>query len=126
MSEPLIGVIVAHTEVAAALLAAVQAIAGDDAGLTAVSNRGCDRAALTRELEAAVGGRTAVLFTDMAGGSCAHTAAALARGRDDLRVVTGVNLAMLVDFAFHRDLPVAAAARRAVEIGRTAVGLVER
>ena len=126
MSEKLIGVIVAHTEVAAALLAAVRAIAGEDAGLAAVSNSGCDRAALTRGLEAAVGGRPAVVFTDMAGGSCAHTAVALARGRGDLRVVTGVNLAMLVDFAFHRDLPVEAAARRAVEVGRTAVGLVER
>jgi len=126
MSELLIGVIVAHTEVAAALLAAVRAIAGEDAGLVAVSNRGCDRPALTRELEAAVGGRSAVVFTDMAGGSCAHTAVALARGRADLKVVTGVNLAMLVDFAFHRDLTVEAAARRAVEVGRTAVGLVER
>ena len=126
MSDGLIGVIVAHTEVAKALLAAVQAIAGDDAGLVAVSNRGCDRDALTRQLEAAMGGRPAVVFTDMAGGSCAHTAVALARGRSDLKVVTGVNLAMLVDFAFHRDLPVEAAARRAVEIGRTAVGMVER
>jgi PTS system mannose-specific IIA component len=126
MSDGLIGVIVAHTEVARALLAAVQAIAGDDAGLVAVSNRGCDRDALSRQLEAAVGGRPAVVFTDMAGGSCAHTAVALARGRPDLKVVTGVNLAMLVDFAFHRDLPVEAAARRAVEIGRTAVGMVER
>ena len=126
MSDGLIGVIVAHTEVARALLAAVQAIAGDDAGLVAVSNRGCDRDALSRQLEAAVGGRPAVVFTDMAGGSCAHTAVAVARGRSDLKVVTGVNLAMLVDFAFHRDLAVEAAARRAVEIGRTAVGMVER
>ena len=126
MSDGLIGVIVAHTEVAEALLAAVRAIAGEDAGLVAVSNRGCDRDALSRQLEAAVGGRPAVVFTDMAGGSCAHTAVALARGRPDLKVVTGVNLAMLVDFAFHRDLPVEAAARRAVEIGRTAVGMVER
>jgi len=126
MSDGLIGVIVAHTEVAEALLAAVRAIAGEDAGLVAVSNRGCDRSALARQLEAAAGGRPAVVFTDMAGGSCAHTAVAVARGRSDLKVVTGVNLAMLVDFAFHRDLPVEAAARRAVEIGRTAVGMVER
>jgi mannose PTS system EIIA component len=126
MSEKLTGVVVAHSELAASLLAAVHAIAGEDAGLEAVSNSGCDRAALLRSLDAAIGGRPAVVFTDMAGGSCAFTAAALARGRGDVRVVTGVNLAMLVDFAFHRDLPVDAAARRAVEVGRTAVGLVER
>ncbi|HXY68871.1 MAG TPA: hypothetical protein VEH62_05445 [Gemmatimonadales bacterium] len=124
MSERLTGVVVAHSELAASLLAAVSAIAGDDTGLVAVSNTGCDRAALLAGLDAAIGGRPAVVFTDMAGGSCAFTAAALARGRGDVRVVTGVNLAMLVDFAFHRDLPVAEAAQRAVETGRTAVGLV--
>ena len=126
MSERLTGVVVAHSELAASLLAAVRAIAGDDHGLAGVSNTGCDRTALLRSLDAAIGGGPAVVFTDMAGGSCAFTAAALARGRGDVRVVTGVNLAMLVDFAFHRDLPVEEAARRAVEVGRTAVGLVER
>jgi PTS system mannose-specific IIA component len=124
MSENLVGVIVAHTDVAEALLAAVRAIAGDDAGLVAVSNRGCDRAALAARLEQALAGRPALIFTDMAGGSCAHTAVAVARTRADLKVVTGVNLAMLVDFAFHRDLPLEAAAERAVHTGRTAVGVV--
>jgi PTS system mannose-specific IIA component len=126
MSEKLTGVIVAHTEVADALLAAVRAIAGDDTGLVAVSNRGCDRAALVRRVDEAVGGRPALIFTDMAGGSCAHTAVALAHGRPDLRVVTGVNLAMLVDFAFHRELPLEAAAERAVQTGRAGVGIVAR
>jgi PTS system mannose-specific IIA component len=124
MSENLVGVIVAHTDVAEALLAAVRAIAGDDAGLVAVSNRGCDRAALAARLEQALAGRPALIVTDMAGGSCAHTAVAVARTRADLKVVTGVNLAMLVDFAFHRDLPLEAAAERAVHTGRTAVGVV--
>jgi mannose/fructose-specific phosphotransferase system component IIA len=124
MSERLTGVVVAHSELAASLLAAVGAIAGDDHGLAAVSNTGCDREALLRSLDAAIAGRPAVVFTDMPGGSCAFTAAALARGRGDVKVVTGVNLAMLVDFAFHRELPVEEAARRAVEVGRTAVGMV--
>ena len=124
MSEKLSGVVVAHTELAEALLAAVSAIAGDETGLVAVSNRGSDRAALRRRLDEAVGGRPALIFTDMAGGSCAHTAAALAHGRPELRVVTGVNLAMLVDFVFHRELPLDAAAERAVQTGRTGVGLV--
>jgi mannose/fructose-specific phosphotransferase system component IIA len=126
MSEKLIGVIVAHTDVSEALLAAVRAIVGDETGLVAVSNRGCDKAALLRRLDEAVRGRPAVIFTDMQGGSCAHTAAALARGRSDLRVVTGVNLAMLVDFAFHRELSLDAAADRAVQTGRAAVAVVPR
>ena len=126
MSEKLTGVVVAHTELADALLAAVSAIAGDDTGLVAVSNRGCDRAALLKRLDEAVHGRPALIFTDMAGGSCAFTAAHLARARPDLRVVTGENLAMLVDFAFHRELPLDAAAERAVQTGRAGVGIVAR
>jgi PTS system mannose-specific IIA component len=124
MNSGLLGVVVAHTEVAEALLGAVRAIAGDEVGLVAVSNRGCDRAALVRRIDEATAGRPALIFTDMAGGSCAHTAAMLARGRADVRVVSGVNLAMLVDFTFHRDLSLEAAAERAVQTGRAAVRVV--
>ena len=45
---------------------------------------------------------------------------------DTVRVVTGVNLAMLLDFAFRRDTTPDQAAMRACETGRhavTAVGL---
>ncbi len=122
MSERLVGVVFAHADVAAAFVSAVRAIAGDDHGLEPVSNDGCDRVALTRRLDDAVAGRPALVFADLPGGSCAFSAAAYARGHPHVRVVTGVNLPMLLDFAFHRDLSPDAAARRAVETGRAAVG----
>ncbi len=124
MSERLAGVVLAHAEVAQALVNAVAAIAGDDHGLVPVSNAGCDRAALTARLDAAIAGRPALVFADMPGGSCAFSAAAFARVNTQVRVVTGVNLAMLLDFAFHRDQPPADAARRAVETGRSSVATV--
>jgi mannose/fructose-specific phosphotransferase system component IIA len=126
MSEPLTGVVLAHAELAGALIAAVEAIAGTEHGLVAVSNVGCDRAAILARLEAAVAGRPAVVFADMPGGSCAFGAAAFAREHPDVGVVAGVNLAMLVDFVFHRSLGPAEAATRAVTTGRAAVMPVGR
>lgn len=121
MSERLVGIVFAHAEVASALVAAVASIAGDDHGLIPVSNDGCDRPALKARLDAAVAGRPAIVFADLPGGSCAFSAAAYARDHPSVRVVTGVNLAMLLDFAFHRDLALEAAAERAAATGRSAV-----
>jgi len=121
MSEPLLGVVFAHADVAAAFVSAVRGIAGDGHGLVAVSNEGCDRVALAARLDAVLAGRSAVVFADLPGGSCAFSAAAYARGHPAVRVVTGVNLAMLLDFAFHRDTTPEAAAERAVRTGRQSV-----
>lgn len=124
MSEPLLGVVFAHADVAAAFVSAVRAIAGDGHGLVPVSNEGCDKVALAARLDAALGGRHAVIFADLPGGSCAFSAAAYARSHADVRVVTGVNLAMLLDFAFHRDLSPEEAAERAVRTGRQSIAAV--
>lgn len=124
MSERLRGIVLAHADVAPALVKAVQVIAGDEHGLIPVSNDGCDRAALTARLNAAIDGHAAIVFADMPGGSCAFSAAAYARLHADVRVVTGVNLAMLLDFAFHRGEDPAAAAERAVQTGRGSVNSV--
>jgi len=121
MSEPLRGVIVSHSAVAQALRAAVAAITGIGDALVPVSNDGCDSGALTMRLAEAIGGRPAVLFVDLPGGSCLTTSIRLARGKTDVAVVTGVNLAMLLDFVFHRELSPADAARRAAEAGGKAI-----
>lgn len=126
MSEALRGVVVAHADLAAALVAATHAITGDDGGLAAVSNAGCDRAALAVRLEDALGRGPVLVFTDLAGGSCTSVAGAVARTRTDVRVVAGVNLAMLLEFAFHRDETLDAAAERAAAAGRAAVREVGR
>ena len=123
MSEPLRGVIVSHAAVAQALVAAVTSITGLDDAIIAVSNEGCDHADLYRRLSEAVGVGPAVLFIDLPGGSCLTGAVRFARGRSNVAVVTGVNLAMLLDFVFHRDVSPAEAARRAAESGGKAIRL---
>ncbi len=120
-TPPLVGIVLAHEAVANALVTAVAAIAGEGHGLIAVSNAGCDRAAIEQRLADAIASRAAVIFADLPGGSCAFGAASYARSHPEVAVVTGVNLAMLLDFAFHRGLSPEAARERAVETGRGAI-----
>lgn len=115
------GVIVSHAAVAQALVAAVTAITGIEGALTPVSNEGCSLDALAERLSQAVGSGPAVLFVDLPGGSCLTSAARYAKQRADIAVVTGVNLAMLLDFVFHRDISPGEAARRAVDSGSKAI-----
>jgi mannose/fructose-specific phosphotransferase system component IIA len=121
MSESLRGVIVCHGALARALVDATAQISGMADALVPVSNSGCDRGDLEARVEAAVGQEPTVVFVDMASGSCLFAVLRRLRERANVRVVTGVNLAMLLDFVFHRDLSPEEAATRAVEIGEKAI-----
>jgi mannose/fructose-specific phosphotransferase system component IIA len=123
MSEPLLGVVVGHGELARALVSAVEEISGIRGALVPVSNSGCDREQLEDRIVAAIGDREGVVFIDLASGSCLFAAMRRLRGRPQVSMVTGVNLAMLIDFVFHRSGTAAAAAARAAETGGKAVGV---
>ncbi|HEX6991117.1 MAG TPA: hypothetical protein VF151_04500 [Gemmatimonadales bacterium] len=115
------GVIVGHGSIAASLVDAVMRITGESEGLIAVSNDQCDRGSLEQRVAEAVGTSPALVFVDMAAGSCLLAVLRRFRDREDVEVVTGVNLAMLVDFMYHRDQDPEAAARRAAEAGAHAI-----
>lgn len=120
MSE-LRGIIVSHAAVAQALVAAVGAITGVQDALTGVSNEGCGTEQLSERLREAIGDGPTVLFVDLPGGSCFTSSVRYAKQHAEVAVVTGVNLAMLLDFVFHRDVSPAEAARRAVDAGGKAI-----
>ncbi len=111
------GVVVGHGSIAASLVDAVARITGERDGLAAVSNDQCDRGSLEQRVADAVGDVPALVFVDLAAGSCLLAVLRRLRDRDDVRVVTGVNLAMLVDFMYHREVTPEAAARRAADSG---------
>ena len=121
LAPPLLGVVVCHGRLSEALVDAVEQISGLREALVAVSNNGCDRDSLERRVEEALGDAPAVVFVDMATGSCMFAVLHRLRARADVKVVTGVNLAMLVDFVFHREVPAAEAAQRAQAIGERAI-----
>ena len=121
MSEPLRGVVVCHGPMAKALVEAAQQISGVDDALVAVSNSGCDRDTLEQRVLAAVDRQPAVVFVDLASGACLFAVLKRLKNEESVKVVTGVNLAMLVDFVFHRSLPPSEAAARAVAAGHASI-----
>ena len=121
MSDELRGVVVCHGRLAGALVEAAEQISGVTGALAAVSNTGCDRGALEERVAEAVGPGPAIVFVDLASGSCLFAVLNRLRAMDGVKVVTGVNLAMLVDFVFHRALSPEEAASRAAAAGTKAI-----
>ncbi|HLG06878.1 MAG TPA: hypothetical protein VI383_12115 [Gemmatimonadales bacterium] len=117
MNGALRGVVVAHGELAPALIAAAEEISGLRGALVAVSNTGLGREALEQRVMEAVAGQPAVVFVDLPSGSCLFAAMRRLASLAGVRVVTGVNLVMLLEFLFHRADPPEEVAQRAAEAG---------
>lgn len=121
--------VITHGGVGRELVRVVEMILGPVEGLIALTNAGKSVQVLTAEirtaLAAARGGEaagTSLLFIDDFGGSCANAAQiAVAEGEKAL-ILTGINLAMLLDFVTWREtLSPAELSRRLVEKGREAI-----
>jgi mannose/fructose-specific phosphotransferase system component IIA len=122
MSEQVRGLIIAHSSLAAGMVAAVRQIAGaEDDVLHPLTNEGRGPEGLIAAVQQAVGDAPAILFTDLGSGSCAFAARKISIDRPQTAVVCGVNLPVLLDFVFHRDLPLAQLVARLVEKGRSGI-----
>jgi mannose/fructose-specific phosphotransferase system component IIA len=116
------GIVVAHGVMAEGLVDAVRRIAGDYAdALTPLSNEGLGPQELKAALEDLSGQRPTVVFADLMSGSCGMAAFATCRNVHDRAVVCGVNLPLLLDFVFHRDLPLGELVPRLIAQGRESV-----
>lgn len=122
MSESVRGLVVSHASLAEGLVQSVRQIAGVDGDvLRAVSNEGCGPEALQNAVQAQTGDGPVIVFTDMPSGSCAFAARRLTVDRPGTAVVCGVNLPMLLDFVFHRELPLPELVDRLVNKGKAAI-----
>ncbi|MDQ3388250.1 MAG: hypothetical protein M3483_01975 [Gemmatimonadota bacterium] len=122
MSEPVRGLVVAHSSLAEGLCAAVRQIAGVGAeALRPLTNEGCGPEGLLEALHRELGDAPAILFTDLTSGSCALASRKASLSRSDTALICGVNLPILLDFVFHRDLPLPQLVDRLVEKGRTGI-----
>ena len=128
---PVPALLVTHGRLGEALVGAAVAISGPMGDLAAMSNEGLSRDALIAavgERLVAFGPRGGLVFADVVGGSCAQAAltAAALRAPGPVRVLCGVNLAMVLDYLHNRArLEPAALADHVLARGRAAVQLLE-
>ena len=99
-------IIVTHGDLAAALVRSAAPVFGAVVGCHPVSNADKAPQTLVRELEAIVAAQEPsdqfIVFVDFFGGSCCHAGLSL-EPLERVRVITGVNLPMLLAFLYKRD-----------------------
>jgi mannose/fructose-specific phosphotransferase system component IIA len=101
--QPVWGILVTHGRLGAELVSTAESILGAQTELEVLSNTGESPPALLKQLEALVAQhRAAFVLVDLLGGSCGHACLLVGRGRPGVRVISGVNLPMLLEFLCHR------------------------
>jgi len=125
MSESDVGaraLVAGHGDFAAGLVSAVGQITGRGDAFVTMSNRDMSAGDVERAMREQLDGHALeVIFTDLPAGSCTMAARRLQRERPAIVLVTGANLATLLDFVFHTDVPASEAAQHAAEKGRAAL-----
>lgn len=120
------GILFAHGTMAQGMVDAVRRISGaGPEALVPLSNDGRGSEELLEEIERLAGGSPAIVFTDLLSGSCATAARISSREHADRAVVCGVNLPMLLDFVFHREMPLPELVERLVGKGREGMRVLQ-
>jgi len=116
------GLVVTHGTLATGFCAAVRQIAGiEEDVLVPLTNQGLGPAELVAAVDALLGEGPVVVFTDLPSGSCAFAARKIALTRPETAIICGTNLPVLLDFVFHRDLPLPELLERLLEKGRSGI-----
>jgi N-acetylgalactosamine PTS system EIIA component len=114
-----------HADFAEGMISAIAQIAGRAEVFIPLSNRDLSAKDVETQMrELARAPNVTTIFTDLPAGSCTMAARRLLRERPELVLVTGANLASLLEFVFAESMEPAETARYAVERGRTALAAV--
>jgi mannose/fructose-specific phosphotransferase system component IIA len=120
-------IVVGHGEFAGGLVSAVGQICGMADKLVVLSMMGMtpeDIESAIREQLARTGAK--VIFTDLPAGSATIAARRIVKDEAGLVLVSGVNLATLLDFVFNTSVSPTEAARSAAERGKASLIVVGR
>lgn len=124
-SAPVLGILFTHGSMAEGMVDAVRRITGVSDALLPMSNEGQGPDALRDEIVRLTRDRPTIVFTDLQAGSCAMSARLGVRDRDDCALICGINLPMLLDFVFHRDMPLPELVDRVVTKGREGMRVLQ-
>ena len=120
------GVIVSHGQVANELVAAAEAVVGDLTHITAVSIGWHDdvemaNVAIKRAIAQVSDGKGVLLLTDMFGGTPTNIAAMFLK-ENEVEIVTGVNLPMVIKLAsVNKDMTLHELAKEVEDQGKEAI-----
>jgi PTS system N-acetylgalactosamine-specific IIA component len=115
-------IIAGHGDFPEGMVSAVQQISGRGSVFLALSNRGLSGEDIEARLKAAAEETGAkVFFTDLPAGSATLAIRRMMRGDPGVVLVTGANLATLLEFVFQSDSDSAGAAQQSVEKGRASM-----
>lgn len=120
------GVIVSHGQVANELLAAAETVVGDLSHITAVSIGWHDdveaaKAEIERAIKQVDQGNGVLVMTDMFGGTPTNISAMFLK-QNEVEIVTGVNLPMVIKLASHnQDTTLEEIARAVEEQGKSSI-----
>ncbi len=102
------GIILTHGPIGVAMIEAVRGIVGIDEGLHALSVTNMSVDEITQRLRAIVNGpeekqEGAIIMASLKGGSCWNVAVAVAKDHPKVKVLSGVNLPMVLSFVMKRE-----------------------
>ena len=116
-------IVAGHGDFPEGMVSAVEQISGRGAVFRALSNRGLSGEDIeTRLKQAAEESGVNVFFTDLPAGSATLAIRRMMRDNPRVVLVTGTNLATLLEFVFQSDADVVDAAKQSVEKGRASLG----
>ncbi len=100
------GIIVGHGGFSETMLTTAEQIVGKQDLVEVVSNTGMSCTLLNEKLDKVVGQinkHEIIVFVDLPGGSCTISCYNLLKNREDLNVICGINLPILIEFFMLRE-----------------------
>ena len=120
-------IVIGHGEFYAGLVSAVDQICGMAGRLVGLSMMGLTPEDIETAIRAELARTGAhVIFTDLPAGSATLAARRIVKGDSSMVLVSGVNLATLLDFVFNTEVSPSEAARSAADRGKASLIVVER